>query len=202
MCGAAAVTAGRTARIGISSGAVAGAATAGAAATGAAARQPRPAQCRGRRTRASRQQTGQRRSGGHQRREISRERQAVRQQSSCGARPQARRAARRVQRARRQPGSAAGGCGRVTDAVAVWRGGCGGGRRGGRGPRRASDVKPCMSCVAAAGLVASCWRNGRPGTPGAGAGAAGSASRGAAQRQRDRDRARRGDHRWWRTVFW
>jgi hypothetical protein len=33
-----------------------------------------------------------------------------------------------------------------------------------------------MSCVAAAGLVASCWRNGRPGTLGAGAGAAGSAA--------------------------
>ena len=36
-----------------------------------------------------------------------------------------------------------------------------------------------MSCVAAAGLAASCWRNGRPGTAGAGAGGAGSAAAGA-----------------------
>lgn len=33
------------------------------------------------------------------------------------------------------------------------------------------EVRPCISCVAAAGLEASCWMNGRPGTPGAGAGA-------------------------------
>ena len=33
------------------------------------------------------------------------------------------------------------------------------------------EVRPCISCVAAAGLDASCWMNGRPGTPGAGAGA-------------------------------
>ena len=37
-----------------------------------------------------------------------------------------------------------------------------------------------MSCVAAAGLAASCWRNGRPGTAGmGGGGAAGSAVAGA-----------------------
>jgi len=35
-----------------------------------------------------------------------------------------------------------------------------------------NDVRPCTSWVAAAGLVTSCWRNGRPGTLGAGAGAA------------------------------
>src|SRR5262249_56822002 len=34
----------------------------------------------------------------------------------------------------------------------------------------------CTSCDAAAGLVASCWMNGRPGTLGTGAGAAGSAA--------------------------
>jgi hypothetical protein len=33
------------------------------------------------------------------------------------------------------------------------------------------DVKPCTSCVAAAGLDASCWMNGKPGPPGVGAGA-------------------------------
>lgn len=33
------------------------------------------------------------------------------------------------------------------------------------------EVRPCINCVAAAGLDASCWMNGRPGTPGAGAGA-------------------------------
>jgi len=71
-------------------------------------------------------------------------------------------------------GSPGGVCGSVIDAVAV----CGGvagaaGVAAGVAAVFSIDVKPCISCVAAAGLDASCWINGRPGTPGVGAGAAG-----------------------------
>jgi hypothetical protein len=94
-------------------------------------------------------------------------------------------------------GAAAGaaGCGRVTDAVAAGAGvgaaaaaGVGAAATAGVGAAATAgvaalagaaawalpsiEVRPWMSCVAAAGLVTSCWRNGRPGTLGAGAGAA------------------------------
>ena len=76
-------------------------------------------------------------------------------------------------------GAAAGaaGCGRVTDAVAAGAGVAGAAGAAACAPP-SIDVRPCMSCDAAAGLVASCWRNGRPGKlgAGAGAGAAGSAA--------------------------
>lgn len=66
-------------------------------------------------------------------------------------------------------GRAVTGCGRVTDAVAA--GGVAG-VTGVVGAALPSTVaKVCMSWVAAAGLAASCCRNGRPGTSGAGAGA-------------------------------
>jgi hypothetical protein len=70
------------------------------------------------------------------------------------------------------PGNAVGGCGRVTDAVAAGAGVVAAAAGAADWAPPSSDVKPCMSCVAAAGLEASCWRNGRPGTLGAGAGAA------------------------------
>jgi len=73
------------------------------------------------------------------------------------------------------PGNAVGGCGRVTDAVAAGAGVADAAGAAACMPP-STDVRPCMSWVAAAGLVASCWRNGRPGTLGAGAGAAGSAA--------------------------
>jgi hypothetical protein len=77
------------------------------------------------------------------------------------------------------PGSAAGGCGRVTDAVAVC-GGVAGVAAAGVAAVFRSEVKPCMSCDAAAGLDASCWKSGRPGRPGASAGAGAGAGAGAA----------------------
>ena len=51
-----------------------------------------------------------------------------------------------------------------------------------------------MSCVAAAGLAASCWMNGRPGTPGVGAGAAGWAAAVALSASAAADGSRGGDH--------
>jgi len=81
-------------------------------------------------------------------------------------------------------GAAAGaaGCGRVTDAVAAGAGVAGAAVAGVAAGCTAlsTDVRPCTSCDAAAGFVASCCKNGRPGrlgTLGAGAGtAAGSAA--------------------------
>ena len=70
------------------------------------------------------------------------------------------------------PGNAVGGCGRVTDAVAAGAAVAGAAAGAAACAPLSTDVRPCMSVVAAAGLVASCWRNGRPGTPGVGAGSA------------------------------
>jgi len=74
-------------------------------------------------------------------------------------------------------GAAAGaaGCGRVTDAVAAGAGAGAAAAAAGAGVAAAGaavwalasiEVRPWMSCVAAAGLVASCCRNGSPGRPG------------------------------------
>ena len=95
--------------------------------------------------------------------------------AACGSRLAGDAGAAGVLSGAAAPGSAAGGCGSVTDAVAVC-GGVAGVAGAGEAALLRSEVKPCMSCDAAAGLDANCWMNGRPGIPGrpgAGAGAAG-----------------------------
>ena len=117
-------------------------------------------------------------------------------------------AVRRLPRPERSAGAAgtAGVCGSVSDAVAPGAAAAGAAAAGAAAGAAAcalpsSDVKPCMSVVAAAGLVASCWRNGRPGTPGVGRAPRFGCGRRAEPQCEPKSHPRQRS-RWWQTFFW